>query len=456
MSLNAFRAALTALLARALWPWQREWLHLLSTGRDLAVLGCRQKGKNWLLALWLALRLVSTDEEWHVVSATEGHAKKLLLDVAMHLRALRMLSGRLPAVEVQTLTAVSETGATVTAHAATGRSIIGMRGSIVLDELSALRSEDAEALYTTAEPIVTGARHAGRRAQLVILSNATRAGHWWHKAWTGDTLASFQKASLTWPEACRLQGWSEERIAREEVEIRRRVGPAAWRRWYLCEWAVEGEGYLSDVIDPARYDALPAGSERWPQLIGYDVGRTSDPSVLVPVAIAPDGTRWATPAIYLRNMPYSAQIARLRSLCATRKTLGVVIDANLNEDHWRECATALSGVAPVHPYRAGAASQWAVFQDLRADLEALRTRVDGSDAALLADLHGVEATVSDRDRPQILLPRTGERVDGREQTRHCDGAVALALANQAARQGVGRVAPPPVIAAGVHEPFDEW
>lgn len=438
--LAAFLGALAQLLLRTLWPYQRRWLSMLGSGRNVAILGSRQRGKDWLLALWIALRLVTTGEEWHVVSATQGHAKKMLLDVAMHLKALKALAAAvgypIPEVEVGAEVARSSTGAVCYSHAATGRAIVGMRENIVLNELSALRSEDAQALFEAAEPIVTNARHNGKSGQMVILSNATRAGHWWQGAWEGDTLTGWEREKLTWLDAVRELGWDAERIAAEEADIKRRIGPAGWRRWYLCEFAAGGDGYLSDVLPTASYNSLPPGAERWPQVLAYDIGRTSDPSVILPLLISPAGERYALPAVYLRGMRYEDQRARLLAMARARKTLHVVIDANLNEDHWRECARVLP--CPVYPYRAGQAAHWAIFQDLRADLEAGLLRYDVADALLLADLHGVEAVVSDRDRPSILLPRSTAQVDGEQVTRHCDGAMALALANAVARQGVSR------------------
>lgn len=455
----AFKSALTTFLRRILYPYQRRWLAMLGTGRDVAVLGSRQRGKDWLIALWIALRLVTTGEEWHVVSASEPHAKKMLLDVKMHLAALRAIASRvgyvLPVVEVGSVVAHSSTGATCYSHAATGRSVVGMRGSIVLNELSALRSDDAQALYEAAEPIVTNARHNGRRAQMVILTNATRAGHWLQSAWEGDTFHGWERDRLTWVDAVRELGWDAERIAAEEAVVRRRAGPAGWRRWYMCEFTAGGDGYLSDVLDEARYASLPPESAHWPQVVAYDIGRTSDPSVILRLLLSPSGTRYALPAIYLRSMPYAQQRERLKAVAKERKTLHVVIDANLNEDHWRECAKLLP--CPTYPYRAGAASHWAIFSDLRADLEAGAVVIDAADDALLADLHGVEATVSDRDRPAILLPRTTSREGGAEVARHCDGAMALAMGNAVARQGVAAGPPPPPIEAEpvVHLP-DAW
>lgn len=455
----AFRAALSQLIARVLYPYQRRWLSLLGSGRSVAILASRQRGKDWLIALWIALRLIATAEEWHVVSATQGHAKKMLIDVARHLAAFTALAARcgyhLPAVEVGSEVARSSTGATCYSHAATGRAIVGMRENIVLNELSALRSEDAQALFEAAEPIVTNARHNGRRGQMIVLTNATRAGHWLQSAWEGDTFTGWERDLLPWPAAAAELGWSPERIAAEEADIRRRIGPAGWRRWYLCEFSAGGDGYLSDVIPGASYAALPPGAEAWPQVLAYDIGRTSDPSVILPLLISPTGDRYALQAVYLRGMRYADQRARLVAMASARKTLHVAIDANLNEDHWRECARLLP--CPTYPYRAGQASHWAIFQDLRADLESGRLRIDVSDALLAADLHGVEAVVSDRDRPSILLPRSKVQEDGEQVTRHCDGAMALALANEVARQAVSRgpAKPQPRTASAMHLP-QQW
>lgn len=457
---DAFLSALPAFLRRVLWPYQLRWLSMLGSGRDVAILGSRQRGKDWLIALWIVLRLVTTGEEWHVVSATQGHAKKMLLDCDLHLRALRALADRcgyaLPHVEVGAEVARSSTGAVCYSHAATGRAIVGMRENIVLNELSALRSDDAHALFEAAEPIVTNARHNGKGGQMVILSNATRAGHWWQSAWEGDTLTGWAREKLTWVDAVRELGWDEERIAAEEAEVKRRVGPAGWRRWYMCEFAAGGDGYLSDVLGAATYNALPPESKDWAQVLAYDIGRTSDPSVILPLLIDPhSGRRYALPAVYLRGMRYEDQRGRLVAMAKQRKTLNVVIDANLNEDHWRECARVLP--CPVYPYRAGQASHWALFQDLRADLESAAVVIDVADAPLLADCHSVEAVVSDRDRPSILLPRSTTQEDGEQVTRHCDGAMALALANAVARQGIGRgpAKPQPTARPSMHLP-QQW
>src|SRR5690606_2741446 len=114
---------------RVLYPYQRRWLAMLGTGRDVGILGSRQRGKDWLIALWIALRLISTGEEWHVVSASGPHANKMLLDVKSHLAAFAAIAARvgytLPEVKVNTEAATSSTGATCYSHAATGRSIIG-------------------------------------------------------------------------------------------------------------------------------------------------------------------------------------------------------------------------------------------------------------------------------------------------------------------------------------------
>ena len=210
---------------------------MLQPGRDTAILGGRQEGKDYTASLAAACDLCTDGPhpaEWQVVSATRAHAAQFVRDVKAHLARIAPLigwNGRLATDNTQHL--ITPWGAELKSHAASVRSIVGHRGNFILNEVSAIPG--VEGIFQAAYPVVTGARANGRPGRFVLIGNASDMGSWWQQAWDAG-LDSFKRTTVPWSAAMRSRGWTEAEIEREMRVIVANIGGEAFQQWYECQW----------------------------------------------------------------------------------------------------------------------------------------------------------------------------------------------------------------------------
>lgn len=439
MSTTTLAQLARAATERVLWPYQRAWAGAFLARPYLGILGGRQIGKDWTLA-WLLLldALLTPGAEWHVVSATQTHAEGFIRDVRHHLRFLEVLAKtqglRLPPLDGEgTKTRIAwKSGAVIHAHAATTRSVIGQRGSFVLNEVAMIPG--AEEITETAYAMVRRARQIGRRARMILVSNASRKGSYWHRWWTDkqERRSGWELITARWSECQRSMGWTASQVAKERAEILADLGGsvAAFGQWFECEWRAGSEGLLSPTtLDRQTYtladlEQIPGT----PQVIGYDLGRTTDPAALAPVLLRSPEDHRALVVETLRETPYHLQRERLRALATSRPTRRVVIDAQgIGHSQAEEVTRELQGVAAVtsfHTSSRGTYSKWDLFAGLRDSLDSGRLWIPGEDVDLRMELEAVEATATATGRQTVHQPR--------DKRGHGDRAFALALANHGA------------------------
>lgn len=426
---------LPIIAAQVLYPYQREWLGaMLRPGADTAILGGRQEGKDYTTALACAAALCTRGahpEEWQVVSATRDHAAQFVRDVKDHLGRLAPLigwDGRFAVENTSHLT--TPWGSSLHSHAASVRSIVGHRGSFVLNEVSAIPG--VEEIFQAAYPVATGARANGRPGRFVLIGNASDMGTWWQQSWDGG-LETFDRITTPFSGALRSRGWTDEQIEREKRAIISNIGTEAYEQWYECQWRTSLGGLFAQAtLNRQRCDvAALAGWRSWPQVVGMDVGRTGDPSAVTRLLVAPTGQLYALPTLTWHQVSYADQLARLEAVCRERPTLGVVIDQTGNIAFLEQAQAHLAPLTAVAGYTFTAVSKWGLFDTMRQVLDAGDLWLPPDDLDLRMDLDGVKAVDSFGGIPRVELPR--------DRRGHSDRAVALGLALHGARQGLGIV-----------------
>lgn len=409
-----------------LYPYQRRWWRALChPDAEAAVLGGRQVGKDYVAALLIAVELLANpDAEWQVVSATRDHAARFLDDVRLHLGRIGPLWGwhGRPAVDNNHRIAMPW-GASVTSHASTIRSIVGSRGSFLLNEISAL--PEGEAILEAAYPIVQGTRLHGRHARFLVVGNASYVGSFWHTAWT-DPRRPWVRLRTPWSEAA-ADLYSPADVARAKRRILRTVSSAAFAQWFECVWRPPTSGLFDPaLLDRQRWnDATlppPTLQRAWPQTLGFDVGRRKHPSALSRALHAPDGHTRLRRTEAWHRLPYDTQIGRLLAAATERPTDALILDATGNDYLGEAVASALLALDPpvrCWPRRFTAETGWEIFEGLRLGLEEGWCWLPPDDLDLRMELDSIGLEERTGLPPRVLLPEGPES--------HCDRAVAAAL-----------------------------
>ena len=426
--------ALDTITRRIFRPYQARWIDdiLASKHGRVAVLGGRQIGKDFILAGFLASfrALTRPHHTVNVVSSTDHHAKQMVLDIRRWLRLLAphfgvtIEKGRDSKKEI----ALSN-GSAIFSHASTPRALVGQRGDVILNEIGII--PHAEELYQAAYPIYTGARDNGKPAILVLISNASPRGTFWHRFWTDPERRGWVDIVAKWSDCMRSMGRSEEWIAETRETRVRDFGMPAFLQWYECVWRAASEGYIPDGLLRAHtYSEIPpevfhGGTSLY---VGYDVGRHMDPAAFARVLRDREGRMWLLPTETHKNRPYKAQRAHIQAIVddhAARRitTAGILIDSTGSGDEPAEASVERwPGIA--EGFRFSAQSKWELFSRLRATLESGRLFIPGSDLDLRMELEAITLEPRDNGPDRVVLPRDGSG--------HCDRAVAVALAVYAA------------------------
>ncbi len=426
-----------AICKRILRGYQMQWLATCMRYPFVFILGSRQIGKSMFTALLVAIMLCSDRSRhekspriWTCFSATKPHAVKLAREIkqfVMLIQQMRAQAGiRVPMFEVENSEEIIlSNGNSVQVRAATVRSAVGCRGSVLFDEIGVVPEQAAmfEAVY----PIVQAALANGNVSKFIVMSNATPKGTWWHHAFSGTKQKEFQRITATWTGCMRAWGKTEAWIAAQRDKIVDAIGVPAYRQWYECEWRSVGGSYFSpDVLDRAGHMGMPfARHQDGVTSIGYDVGRHMDPAAITSIHQRIEGqreVRYATHGTLLYDLEYQAQRDYIRGIVegGPHGVARIVVDRTGSGDQQAEDLEAEFG-GVVEPFLFSEASKWMLMSKLRDDFSSGILRIDRGDLDTRMHLESVTTKVNKSGKVAIDTPRQG--------THHCDLAISLGLAN---------------------------
>lgn len=450
------------LLARSvLLPYQLRWLDAIRAHTFVSILGGRQIGKDFTLAYYVALVIcTSPNRNFVILSASNAHAGQFIRDVRQHLTSFRALARELyapwPAYEADNVRMIAlANGSSVVAVSNTTEGVTGTRGSVIFNEVPLV--DGAEDVFPTALSQVERANSFGRRARLVLVGNASRTGSFWHTFWQTREAAEANGEGGAWGlvrtpwsvaireqvALARARGFTLEDLrpddtpdtyaARRQAAI---VGDlngnvAAFLQWFECVFRAPGGSLFSEALlkssawdDGATYK--PKGFANAPQVLGYDVGLTNDPSVLTPnVILAPD--EWlALPGLVWRNVPAPEQRERIRKVASERKTRGLVLDGGgIGKVQLQDLAEDL-GTIPLEGHTTTGHNPLELFGNLKTHFEKGIQRWPKHDTELRMQLESIAETTTLKGNLTLEVPRS--------RNYHSDKAVSLALACLAAKR----------------------
>lgn len=406
--------------------------------------GGRQIGKDHKWSFDMALEMRSRGGvQWNGVSATSRTAAQLLHDVSTHYRficACTEAAGftspkRLKSSVTQILL---DNESSMESHAATVRAVVGRRGSFFFNEAGVIPK--AEQLYEAAMPIVTGQLDMGMsKARLVIVSNASPKGNWWHGFWTGRKSRQFHKITSTWKQ-CYTDwldelGWNQKNIKRWiNNRIRQRVfmlGKAAYDQWYNCIFRAPQEGGLppelldrQSQIDPLVLLGRQLYGRTLHQVVGYDVGRHNHPAVVMPAALFEEaGYQLGHETRQMWQTPFHTQLEVVKEVVTRRQTDRLIVDAGgMGDPQAEACARAWPHLT--ESYKFGPTTWWPMFANFKSLLEEGRFWLDPGDLDTRMELDGVMIEQKN-GRDRVIMPET--KGGAGEQPTHGDRATAAMM-----------------------------
>lgn len=424
------------ILQRILRGYQSGWLRDLMTHPYVMMLGARQIGKSMFVALFIAIilcadrRRFEPPREWTCLSSTRPHAVKLAREIKKFMELIlkvRAANGYVvPTFDVaNTEEIILSNGNSVQVRAATMRSVVGCRDNVLIDEIGVV--PDQEQVFETAYPIVQQARANGRDAHMIVISNATHRGTWWHQEFTGSRKKDFLRLTAKWDDCMRRMGRSSEWIKRESERIVDSIGAPAFQQWYQCQWRSLGGSYFSpELLNASGHAGIDVISPHaGVASVGYDVGRHMDPSsihALYQRAVGRKEVRLASRGQLLYDMEYQAQRDHLRAFCESliHPVARVVVDRTGSGDHQaEELVKELGGI--VEPFTFSEQSKWMLFSQMRDDLAAGILKLDRGDFDTRMHLEAITTKTNRSGKVAIETPRQGRH--------HCDLAISLGLAN---------------------------
>ena len=431
---------ITGVFRRVLRTYQLDWLRGLEHHAYCAILGGRQIGKDLTLAFYATAKaLMEAGTTWNTFSASAKHANQWLQDCRVAYRLIRettkALGAPLPMLgddgrKDNVTTIELHNGSFIHSNASTVKSAVGLRGSVLLNEIGVLAN--AKDMYEAVYPIVEGAIDNGRAGKMMIVSNASRRGTFWHQWYTGALSAGWHKTETTWESAMLSRGMDTDWTAESKTQKISRLGLGGYSQWYDCKWRASEEGFLSlATIDRQTYG--PARPRRYtprpqdPQIIGYDIGRVRDPSawcrLLLPDSGEWDGHHLALPTEAKVGMTYRAQRSHLEMMSHERTTYKAVIDSTgLGDETAEECADTMP--FEVTQFKFTRQSKQALFERLRASLRGGTLWIPDDDLDLRMEMESLTATYKAGGEMAIDIPREGGG--------HGDRVIALALAEHGA------------------------
>lgn len=427
-------------LSHCLRSYQLQWIAAAASTPYLVHTGGRQIGKD---TTWsappVAQCMVESGRQWNAFSSTAPKASEFLDDCrkwAKIIAAAFQKSGhRAPQLVTDNATTLAwDNGSKVISRAPTLRSVVGIRDSVLINEIGVIPHQ--RALFEAAYPVVRQARANGHDAQMVIISNTTRQGTWLHEFVTTtatDPASGWSHLSTPWSETVRSMGWSEQRIQNERAQIVSSIGLAAFNQWFECHWRSASEGFFSgSLLDSAAYDPRelsPADLTDLPQTIGYDIGRTRHPCAMTPILIKPDDSRYALQSWAKHGAEYDDQLKHLERMMTMRETLRVAVDATGRNAHAERIYKRHR--AKVVQVNMDNTTTYRAFDTVKADLERGVLHFDRGDLDLRIELEGIESVATPTGGEKIAIPEERYSTEDGRQVRHGDRAVSFVLANHA-------------------------
>lgn len=331
-------------LASAIWAWaitvllpyQLVWVRsIIDPSKPYtSILGGRQIGKDFVLAFVVAFYLATTPgSEWVVMSATRHHAATFVEDVRRWLTGMehiaRSIKASFPTFPVNNEREIcGSNGASVTAVAPRLHGVVGMRGSVIVNEYAIVPK--AREIMQAALAQIQQAMAWGKTGKLVVVSNASFVGSDWesflaeraelerkgkNKGWTMLTsrwsdarLQMLDKFGVREPwllEACEEQGieltpvqvtkdqvkWVPRdpheviKLLSEQILSDLNGNQAAFDQWFECVHCQPGGAFYDlSVLNEADYDDSEAPSGKWTasseQIGGVDFGVVRDPTAV--------------------------------------------------------------------------------------------------------------------------------------------------------------------------------
>ncbi len=432
--MTTLREVITAVLKDRLRPYQLGWCDGLERHSFAAILGGRQIGKDYTIAFYcVAKALLEPGSIWNTFSASAKHAGQWLEDCRVAYRFVMATAAHVGIVlpelggplKDNVTTIELGNGSWIYSNASTVRSAVGLRGSVLLNEIAVL--PNAKDMFDAVYPIVEGAIDNGRNGKLMIVSNASRRGTWWHEWFTGAASDGWHKMTTTWEAAVRSMGRRVKWIGKSKAAKIKRLGVGGYAQWYDCKWRASEEGYLPlwliDRQTWGRPGRLFTPRPNTPQVIGYDIGRHVDPAAWCRLLLADhgewQGRRVALPTVIAHKMAYRAQREQLATFARERLTYRAVIDSTGSGDETaEECANTMP--FEVTQFKFTAQSKQAMFEKLKSGLTDGLLWIPHDDFDLRMELESLTATYSAGGVMRIDVPREGGG--------HGDRAIALALA----------------------------
>ncbi len=413
------------------------WLKALMTHSFVFLLGSRQIGKSMFTALFVALMLTAdrsrrenSPRHWTCFSATEKHAVKLAREIKQFILLIQQMRAKaglkVPLFVVEnTEEIIMSNGNSVQVRAATVRSAVGCRGSVLFDEIGVVPEQAA--MFEAVFPIVQSAIANGQVAKFIVMSNATPKGTWWHQTFSGSKANDFKRITATWSSCMQAWGKTDAWIERQRARIIDTIGVPAYRQWYECEWRSVGGSYFGpELLDRCTHAGMPfMPSSRGVTCIGYDVGRHMDPASVTSIhqrVEARKEVRYATQGTLLYDLEYQAQRNYIRGVveASPHPVARIVVDRTGSGDQQAEdLQSEFGGV--VEPFLFSEASKWMLMSKLRDDFASGILRIDRGDLDTRMHLEAVTTKVNKSGKVAIDTPRQGHH--------HCDLAISLGLAN---------------------------
>lgn len=425
---------------------QMGWIRTALRYPYVAHLGSRKIGKDFTWTALVAYKVLTSRCTWNLFSATQTHATQVLKDVKAWIEYFsrwhfNLTEGkRCPTIKLDNTRLIElSNGSKVFSHPATLRAAVGLRGSVIFNEVGQI--PHARELYEGVAPTVSSAIRYGHKANLIIISNATHTGHWWHSWWEGirpevnGSSAGFAKIKTTLKGALTSQGWSKQKIDAAVRETKAQMGHAAYAQWYDCQWrAAEGQFFPPDLVQKCSYSDFGEELKRQKVtkrhgILGFDIGRHTDPSAIATGLMVPNSMNAIFAPIWCESgWHFKAQRQQIQreanmwcdhtwGLYADGTSLQCVLVEELQRDHEVQ-------VRPITSVPIGYQSKWALAGGLKSGMEQGLVRF-ANDTDLHMDFSMVSMGKTPGGSPRL---EWGRKRDSEGQVSHGERFMAMGLA----------------------------
>jgi phage FluMu gp28-like protein len=438
------RGVISYYIEKAFRNYQKRWLS--NKAPFVANTGPRQVGKDYTYSGGCSIDCIAQPETiWNIVSATRIQAAQFIGDAKRHCEAIlaalaaELPNSAVPKAEYKNAEIVFSNGSILKMLSATPQSIVGNRGNFLFNEVGI--NVNAEEVYETAFPIVTGARDNGKNARFIMVSNATKRGRFYEQFINGARSKYFHKIIGTWRGYFSewLSGdlnWAafdvERWLNKRETIYKSSIGARAFGQWFNCLFTDSSGNFFSeDLLDSISVDTFDylENISKAQQIIGMDIGRKVHPTVIQPLIQFAD--KWVQSKhlrSVLRGARYEAQLLELERIADARQTIAIVADKTGIGD------ALVEQIESVYPaitegFAFTESSKWALVSNAKSFMESRNLLLDSSDLDLRMELDSIEVSENGH-KSTVIFP---ENKTNPENITHCDNASALFLGAWGAR-----------------------